>query len=126
MTASDPALPDLGRLPGSVLRRLIADATRLRSVPAGPLPVFDDWAFVGGGPDLLYARGYLEGGAERLKLPLLAIMPERPAAWLVGTGWVELGAAAFGQDGEELPALLARAERWCEALRAELGSHNGR
>jgi hypothetical protein len=74
---------------------------------------------VGRAPDLLHARGYLEGGAERLRLPLLAVAPERPAAWLVGTSWVELGPHAF-EDGEELAALLLGAQRWCDALRREL------
>lgn len=119
MTAPIPALPNLDRLPPSVQRLLIADAARLGPVPAGPLPVLDRWMIVGRAPDLLHARGYLDSGAERLRLPLLAVAPERPAAWLVGAAWVELGPHAF-EDGEELAALFVSAQRWCDALRRKL------
>lgn len=119
MTARAPALPDLHRLPCSVLQRLTVDAARLSPLPAGPLPVLEGWMFVGGAPDLLYARGYLDGSAERLRLPLLAVVPERPGAWLVGAAWVELGPHAF-EDGEELAALLLAGKRWCDALLREL------
>lgn len=119
MTSRAPAPPDLDRLPRSVLHRLIADAVRLSPLPAGPLPILEGWMFVGGTPDLLYARGYLDGGAERLRLPLLAVVPERPAAWLGGAAWVELGPHAF-EEGEELAALLLAGQRWCDALLREL------
>lgn len=126
MTVFDLDPPDLGQLLRSTLALLIADAMRLLPVPAGRLPVLDCWMVVGGGPDLLHARGQLDGGAERLRLPLLAVAPERPAAWLVGAAWVQLGEHALGEEGEELEVLLLGAQQWCDALRAELGVHHGR
>jgi hypothetical protein len=130
VTAPGLVPPDLSRLSDPDLLRLTADAKRLLpaptgTFPTGTLPVLDRWMFVGRATDLLYARGYLDGGAERLRLPLLAVVPERPAVWLVGAAWVELGAHAFLEshtleDGEELAALLLSAQQWCDALRWEL------
>lgn len=114
------ALPNLGQLPRTTLDLLTADAARLTPCPAGPLPVLDRWMVVGGGSEILHARGHLDGGAERLRLPLLAVASERPAVWLVGAAWVQLGEHSLGEDGEELEALLLGAQQWCDALRREL------
>ncbi|WP_176559606.1 hypothetical protein [Rubellimicrobium roseum] len=39
--------------------------------------------------------------------------------WLAGAAWVQLGAHALGEDGEELAALLLDAQQWCDELRWE-------
>lgn len=114
------ALLDLRQLPRTTLDLLIADAARLTPCPAGRLPVLDRWMIVGSEPSLLHARGHMDGAAERLRLPLLAVVPERPAVWLVGAAWTQLGEHALGEDGEELEALLLGAQQWCDALRRVL------
>ena len=102
---------DRGRLPRSTLALLAADAMRLASVPCGPLPILDRWMIVGGGPDLLHSRRYLDGAVERLRLPLRAVAADRPVVWLVCAASVQL---------EELAALLSGAQRWCDAVCREL------
>lgn len=123
MTVRAPVPPDLNRLPRSVLQRLIADAARLPPVPADPLPMLDSWMLGVGEHGLLRAEGHLEGAAERISLPVLAVSRERSAAWLVGAAWVELGAHALAhqdEDGEDRELLFVAAKGWCDAIQTKL------
>ncbi|WP_210528534.1 hypothetical protein [Rubellimicrobium arenae] len=114
------ARPALGRIPLGELLLLIADSEHLPRVPNGRLPVLDGWQIDLGEHDLLHIQGHLDGAAERLNLPLLAVAPRLSAAWLVGAAWVELGAHATLTSELAVVATLLGAELWCDALRHDL------